>query len=91
MSMFLLLGMMLVFYFFFIRPQSKKQKDQRKFEDTVGKGDQIVTGSGIIGKITKVDGQKVTLLVDSKMHLTILKSAISRELTQQVFNDKSSE
>ena len=47
MQFILLGGMVAVFYLFFIRPQQKKQKDQKKFIEAVKKGDQVVTVGGI--------------------------------------------
>ena len=44
-----------VMYFFMLRPQIKKQKEQNTYIDNLKKGDQIVTGSGLIGRITKFE------------------------------------
>ena len=70
-------GMIAVFYFFFIRPQQKKQKETKKFIEEIKKGDQIVTMGGIHGKITSVDDDTVTLDVDRGNKLVIEKSSIS--------------
>ena len=70
-------GMIAVFYFFFIRPQQKKQKETKKFIEEIKKGDQIVTMGGIHGKITSVDGDTVTIDVDRGNKLVIEKSSIS--------------
>jgi preprotein translocase subunit YajC len=71
---------MLVFYFFMIRPQSKKQKEQRKFQDDIQKGDRIVTASGIHGKISELDERTLTLeLENGKMKIE--RVAVSNELT----------
>ena len=73
-----------VFYFFLIRPQAKKQKEQTKFVDSIQKGDEVVTGSGIIGRINKLEDDIVTLEVANKVYIRVLKSAISREMTEMV-------
>jgi preprotein translocase subunit YajC len=70
-----------VMYFFFMRPQMKKQKEQTSFVSEIKKGDEVVTSSGLIGKIESIVGEEVTLLVDSKTHLRFTKGAISKELT----------
>lgn len=72
----------LVFWLFFIRPQAKKQKEQKKFVDDMGKGDKIVTIAGIHGTINKVneDGT-LQLEVSPGSYLKIEKSAISMEWT----------
>lgn len=71
----------LVFYLFFIRPQAKKQKDQGSFVATLEKGKEVVTGSGIVGKINKIDDKVVHLQIDQKTFLKIMKNSISKELT----------
>jgi len=71
-----------VMYFFMIRPQAKKAKEQDKFAKAISKGDEVVTNSGIIGKVNKIDGEVVHLQVDSKTYLKIFRSAISREMTE---------
>lgn len=73
--------MIVVFYFFMIRPQAKKQKEQNDFQNGLAKGDRVVTGSGVLGKITKLDDKTVTLEVDSKTYIRFAKSAISKEMT----------
>ena len=75
----LLIGVM---YFFFIRPQANKQKEQVSFESDLKKGDQIVTSSGIIGTITKLDEKQVTLQISQKGFIDVTRSSISKELTE---------
>ena len=55
MSSIIMLGLMvLVFWFFMIRPQMKKQKELKKFRDGLAKGDQVITIGGIHGKILEI-------------------------------------
>ena len=75
-------GILLVFYFFIIRPQAKKQKEQTKFVNSLEKGKDIVTASGIVGKINKIEDEFVYLQVDPKTYLKILKTAVSKEMTE---------
>ena len=70
-----------VLYFFMIRPQAKKQKEQNKFLGDIQKGDEIVTSSGIVGKINKIEEGVVTLQIDSKTFIKIVKGALSNEMT----------
>ena len=82
---FLFLGAMLVvFYFFLVRPQQKKQKDQNKFEVSLEKGTEVVTASGILGKINKVDGEIITLEISNKVFIRVTKNSISKEMTEAV-------
>ena len=80
-QLFIFAAIFLVFYLFFIKPQAKKQKDQNKFVTDIQKGDEVVTNSGIIGKINKIEDNIVTLQIDQKTFLKVLKSSVSKELT----------
>ena len=82
LSLLPMLAIFVVMYFFFIRPQVKKQKEQNSFLNEIKKGDEIVTSSGLIGKIESIVGEEVTLLVDSKTYLRFTKGAISKEMTE---------
>jgi preprotein translocase subunit YajC len=70
---------LIVFYFFLIRPQVKRQRDQQKFVDSIREGMEVYTTAGIIGKVTKVDGNAVRLLVDEKTFIRVLKNTIAGE------------
>ncbi|WP_236976562.1 preprotein translocase subunit YajC [Membranihabitans maritimus] len=80
-SMLPLIGMALVFYFLFMRPQQKKAKAQKEFSSSLDKGEVIVTGSGIIGRINKIEDNIVTLQLGDKTFIKVMKSAISKEMT----------
>jgi preprotein translocase subunit YajC len=91
---FIFLGLMIVvFWLFFIRPQAKRAKNQKKFIEDLGKGDKIVTIAGIHGTINKVneDGT-LNIEVSPGSYLKIEKSAISMDWTaalhKQVLGDK---
>ena len=71
-----------VFYFFLIRPQVKRQKDQQKFVDGLREGMEVVTSAGIIGKVTKIDGNMVRLLIDEKTYMRVLKQTVTGEFKQ---------
>ena len=73
---------LIVMYFFFIRPQAKKQKAQLSFVESLEKGKKVVTSSGIIGTITKLDEKTVTLKISEKGYIDVVRSAISQEMTQ---------
>ncbi len=76
-----LLLLPLVFYFFLIRPQSQKQKDQDAFSTSLQKGDEVVTHSGIVGKINKMEDSILTIETTEKTYIRVLRSAISKEMT----------
>lgn len=71
-----------VFYFFMIRPQVKKQKDQKKFVEELKKGDKVVTTAGIHGRIVEVTDTIVTVDVDGGVKMRFEKSAISLEASK---------
>ena len=75
--------MLAFFYFFFIRPQVKKTKEQGVFTAELKKGDEVVTASGIIGHINKIEEHSITLELDSKTFIKVVPSAISKEMTDQ--------
>lgn len=52
-----------VFYFLLIRPQAKRQKEHKAMVDALNKGDEVMTAGGIIGKITEMSDQYITLQV----------------------------
>ena len=81
MNMVLIVAIFVTFYFFMIRPQSKKAREQATFIEDLEKGDMVVTIGGIHGKITKVEETTVTVLVDTKTYLKIDKSAVSMDST----------
>lgn len=78
-------AMVLVFWLFFIRPQAKRAKNQKKFIEDLGKGDKIVTIAGIHGVINKVnDDGTLNIEVSPGSYLKIEKSAISMDWTAQL-------
>jgi preprotein translocase subunit YajC len=82
----------LVFWLFFIRPQSKRQKQQKKFIADLQKGDKIVTIAGIHGTVNKIneDGT-ISLEVNPGSYLKIEKSAVSMEWTNNLNKTGSAE
>ena len=83
--MILLGGMILVFWLFMIRPQQKKAKLAKKFQEEMQKGDKIVTIAGIHGTVYKVnDDGTIQIETSPGSYLKIEKSAISMEWTQKL-------
>lgn len=74
---------MVVFWLFFIRPQTKKAKEQKGFINELKEGDRVITIAGIHGKIQRIneDGT-ISLQVSPGSYLTIEKSAISMEMSK---------
>ena len=73
----LLIGLMIVaFYFLLWRPQQKRTKEHQQLLSNLAKGDEIVTGSGILGKVKDIGEQFVTLEIASGVEVKIQKQAV---------------
>ena len=77
-SLMVTMGLMIVvFYFFLIRPQQKKAKDQKKFVEALKVGDKVVTIGGAHGRIAEVDDTTFVLEVEKGGRIRFSKSAVS--------------
>jgi len=84
-----LIFMAAVVYFLMIRPQQTKAKQQKAFQDAMQKGDMIATGSGIVGKITKLNGKTVQIETAGKTHIELITSTVSKEMTDYLNAEKA--
>jgi preprotein translocase subunit YajC len=80
-SMLPLLLIVVVFWFFMIRPQMKRQKELRKYRESLQKGDRVVTSGGIFGKILEIADHHVIIEVENQGRLKVLKEAIGKDMT----------
>ena len=81
-TLIMMVGMILVFYFFMIRPQTKKAKEQKNFINNLQKGDKVVTIAGIHGKVNKINEDGTMGLETSPgSYLKVEKQALSLEWT----------
>ncbi len=67
-----------VFYFFIIRPQKKKENERKTMIEAVKKGDKVITIGGLYGNVTQVDESSLLVQVDTNTKLRIEKSAVAR-------------
>ena len=74
-----LLLVFVVFYFFMIRPQMKKQKEMTNYRNSLKKGDKVVTTGGIYGRISEVKDNYVMLEVGGDLKLKVDKSALVKD------------
>lgn len=72
-----LIVIFVIFYFLLIRPQSKKAKEQKQMVEALAKGDEIVTNGGVLGKITKVGDNFLSLEVADGVQLKIQRHAVA--------------
>lgn len=85
-SFYIMMGLMiLIFYFFMIRPQQKKTKDQKKFIEEIQKGDNVVTVGGAHGRIAEMDGDTIILEVEKGGRIRFNKSAIAMDSTMAAY------
>ncbi|MFW2374044.1 MAG: preprotein translocase subunit YajC [Gammaproteobacteria bacterium] len=70
------IGLIFLFYFFLIRPQSKRAKEHRSMVEKLSKGDEVVTQGGILGKITQVGENFVSLEIADNITINIQKGSI---------------
>jgi len=73
-----------IMYFFFLRPSVKKQKAQEAFSSELAKGQEVVTTSGIIGRVNKIEDGIIQLQIDQKTFMRVVKGAISKEMTENL-------
>ena len=84
MSLLPFLAIIVIFYFFLIRPQNKKQKETQKMLDALKKGDKVITIGGIPGTVSSVKENTVIVKVDDDCKLEFNRTAISSvELTEE--------
>ena len=69
-----------LFYFMLIRPQMKRAKEQKKMVDALQKGDEVVTSGGMLGKITKVGEQFVSLEIADNVVIQVQKPTVQTVL-----------
>ena len=72
-----------IFYFLLIRPQQKKQKEHRKLLDSINRGDEILTSGGIVGKVTKTDGDKLNVDIAKNVNVVVFRSTIADVLNKK--------
>lgn len=76
----LIIGMMVIFYFFLIRPQNKRAKEHRELVGNLSKGDEVVTSGGILGKVTKVTDEYVTVEIANQLEIKLQKGSVQATL-----------
>jgi preprotein translocase subunit YajC len=72
-----LILLFVIFWFLIIRPQQKRLKDHRDMVAAVKRGDDVVTGGGLIGKVTKVTDEEVEVELAPQMRVRVVKTTLS--------------
>ena len=75
-SILMIVLMFVVIYFFMIRPQQKRQKEIKKFRESIKAGDKVITAGGIYGKVKDVKETTITLEIADNVRITIDKNSV---------------
>lgn len=84
MSLLPFLLIIVVFYFFMIRPQMKRQKELRKYREALKKGDKVITTGGIYGRVSEIKDDHVMMEIADNVKIKIDKSAIIMDMSDAV-------
>lgn len=87
MSMLMMAGVFLLFYFLILRPQNKKAKEHRELISKIKVGDEVLISGGILGEIKKMNEQFVTLLLNEEVEMIIQRSSISAVMPKGTINN----
>ncbi|KAF0101882.1 MAG: preprotein translocase subunit YajC [bacterium] len=82
-----LIVLFVLFYFLIIRPQMKRAKDQRKMQEAVQKGDEVITAGGQLGKVIKVTDQYITLDIGGGTESIFQRATIQTVLPKGTIKD----
>jgi preprotein translocase subunit YajC len=86
-SLLLIVPMLVVMWFILIRPQQKKQKEHRAMVDALAAGAEIVTGGGVLGKVTEVGEQFLTVEVADGVQVKVQKHSIAAVLPKDTIKN----
>ncbi len=75
----------ILFWFLMVRPQQKKMKEHKAMLDQLQKNDEVVTQAGIMGKITKLDEQNITLEIAQNVQIQVRREAIGIKLEKGTY------
>ena len=78
-----------IFYFFLIRPQQRKQKEHKKMVDELKRGDRIITSGGIIGRVERIiDNEKIEVEISDNVKVEILRTTGVQGLIKSTVDTK---
>ncbi|MBD74427.1 MAG: preprotein translocase subunit YajC [Rickettsiales bacterium] len=73
----------IIFYFLLIRPQQKRAKEHKALLESIKRGDEILTGGGIIGKVLKADQTELIVEISTKVNVKVLRSTVADVLKKK--------
>ena len=88
-SMILPIGLIVLFYFFLIRPQSKRHKQHKEMVAALQKGEEVVTTGGLLGKITNVGENFITLEISKDISIHVQKNSVQAVMPKGTIKEQS--
>jgi preprotein translocase subunit YajC len=88
-SMILPIGLIVLFYFFLIRPQSKRHKQHKEMVSALQKGEEVVTTGGLLGKITSVGENFITLEISKDVSIQVQKNSVQAVMPKGTIKEQS--
>ena len=88
-SMILPIGLIVLFYFFLIRPQSKRHKQHKEMVAALQKGEEVVTSGGLLGKITSVGENFITLEISKDVSIHVQKNSVQAVMPKGTIKEQS--
>jgi preprotein translocase subunit YajC len=88
-SMILPIGLIVLFYFFLIRPQSKRHKQHKAMVAALQKGEEVVTTGGLLGKITNVGENFITLEINKDVSIHVQKNSVQAVMPKGTIKEQS--
>ena len=88
-SMILPIGLIVLFYFFLIRPQSKRHKQHKEMVSALQKGEEVVTTGGLLGKITSVGETFITLEISKDVSIQVQKNSVQSVMPKGTIKEQS--
>jgi preprotein translocase subunit YajC len=79
------IALIVIFYFLLIRPQTKRAKEHKQMVSALKKGDEVVTGGGLLGRVTELGENFVQLEVAENIHLKVQKQSIASLMPKGTF------
>jgi len=90
-SLILPIGLVVLFYFFLIRPQSKRHKEHKQMVAGLQKGEEIVTTGGLLGKVTSIGENFITLEVSKDVSIQIQKTAVQTVMPKGTIKEQQND
>lgn len=81
MSIIMIALIIVVFYFFMIRPQMKRQKELKQFQESLKKGDRVLVAGGIFGTVEELKDDSIIVTIAHDTTIRVLKNSVYRDAT----------